>query len=133
MPSRMRKLAPSCRLAALLLVASLLVSRPAGAVSTTVTLSAPGPSAIIPIDSTKPPATALLVNVPNGVTASCQVEISGGRNGPWNAHDTLVGLTTSANGNLAFILSFVRLNCASLSGGSVSLTAIQGDTEYPLR
>lgn len=111
------------------LVAAL--ANPAWAIFVSATLSLPGVSAAVPLDTSKAPPTALLVNIPSGVTASCEVDVSGGPQGPWNPHDTLVGLTASANGNLAYPVGFVRLNCASLSGvttSPVTLTAIQQDT-----
>jgi len=117
--------------AAAALVVIAVLSSPAWAIFFSTTLSAAGTSTSIALDTSKLPPTALLVNIPSGVTANCEVDVSGGPNGPWNAHDTLVSLTASANGNLAFPVGFVRLNCASLSGvttSPVTLTAIQQDT-----
>jgi hypothetical protein len=43
----------------------------------------------------------------------------------WNNHDTLTGLTASANGNIAFPVTAIRLNVSSYSSGSVNCGVAQ--------
>ena len=96
-------------------------------VSPSVTISAAGCSAPIVLSINRSsPLVSLLVNVSSGATLSGgAVEIAGSVSGPWNNHDTLVNLTASANGNLSYPMPFVRICANSLSGGTVTLTAIQ--------
>lgn len=91
-----------------------------------VSLSGAGTSANIQLDPSKSPATALLVNFSGGATGTVTVDVAGKSNGPWNPHDTLQNVTVTSNGNLSFPIQFVRLRAISLSGGTVTLTAIQG-------
>ena len=93
-----------------------------------VTLGAAGTSPPIDLSRGYPP-TGLLFNVPAGVTVSASVNVAGYQNGPWNPHDTMVGMTASQNGNIQFSCGFVQLVVASFSGpaGSVvTLTVMQG-------
>jgi hypothetical protein len=87
-------------------------------------LTQPGISNVIPLPTGEQPPVGLLLNMSNGATANCEVDVSGYADGPWNPHDTLVAVTASANGNIAFPVGFVRLNCSALSGGAVTLTVI---------
>lgn len=92
-----------------------------------VNLSAPG-TALIQLDTNKNSLVGLLVNVSNGATFAGEVDVAGSPNGPWNPHDTLQNLVASANGNVAYPVAWIRLNAVTLSGGTVTLTAIQKDT-----
>jgi hypothetical protein len=46
-------------------------------------------------------------------------------NGNWNNHDTLVNLTGSANDNVAFPITGLRLNVTAFSSGSINLGVCQ--------
>lgn len=75
--------------------------------------------------------SALLLNIPAGVTANVTVEVAGAIGnaaGPANAHDVLQGVTSSMNSSLAYPVGAFRLNLASYSsavpGAAVTLTII---------
>ncbi|HET9318425.1 MAG TPA: hypothetical protein VFO27_01575 [Bryobacteraceae bacterium] len=50
--------------------------------------------------------------------ATASVEISGDGT-HWNPHDSLVNLTASANGNIAYPVLWVRLNVTSYTSGVI--------------
>ena len=62
----------------------------------------------------------LLVNVPDTSSATYDVEVTGddpgGALSVWNKHDILQGQTESANSNLAFPVTAVRINPSSITG-----------------
>jgi hypothetical protein len=79
-----------------------------------------------------PPSYSLgiVCTVSPGATLSYSVQITADPNpssnsSNWNNHDTLVSLTTSANGNIAFPVTGVRLNVSSYVSGSVNLGIAQ--------
>ena len=90
---------------------------------TSVTQSAAGASAPVTINLIKfTPGVGLLVTISGTLTADIQVS---GDNVNWNKHDTLQGLTASANGNLAYPVAYIRINNTSYTSGSVVLNVIQ--------
>lgn len=104
----------------------IVLSGPAGFV--------PGPSAPLLVDLRRFHfGCSIICTLSAGGSASYWVEISGDLQEPvqgisaapinWNTHDIIGGgtypptpVTTSANSNLAFPATFVRLNCQSLTG-----------------
>ena len=62
----------------------------------------------------------ILVTIPNGVIATYTVQISG--DSPhvnptnWNNHDVLTNQSSSANSNLAYPATWLRLNVTAYSG-----------------
>jgi hypothetical protein len=71
----------------------------------------------------------LICTVSSGATLTYAVQIS---NDPptqaitnWNAHDTLTALNASANGNIAFPVTAIRLTVSGWSSGSVNLGVSQ--------
>ena len=75
--------------------------------------------------------TSLLLNFSSGASATATVQISGDvpvnttGGGIWNNHDTLVNETSSANGNLQYPVTAVRLNVTAYSSGTITLTVVQ--------
>jgi hypothetical protein len=67
----------------------------------------------------------LLVTFSSGASATASVEVSGDGVNFWNPHDTLVGITASANGNLAYPVLYVRLHLTAYASGTVTLQVIQ--------
>jgi hypothetical protein len=70
----------------------------------------------------------LNLSVNNGMT--CNVQITGAANPlaagtVWNAHDILVGITSSTNSNIAFPVTAVRLNVTGYSSGTATLYCVQ--------
>lgn len=57
------------------------------------------------------------------VTGDLPINIAGGGN--WNNHDTLVNEISSANGNLQFPVTGLRLNVTNYVSGTVTMTVIQ--------
>ncbi len=57
------------------------------------------------------------------------VEVTGDQlpsvTGNWNRHDTMVALSTSANGNIQFPVTGVRVNISAYGSGSVNLAVVQ--------
>jgi hypothetical protein len=75
-------------------------------------------------------ALGLIATVSNGASLTYNVEITGDQQpnnttGSWNIHDTMAGLTASANGNVAFPITGIRLNVTAYSNGSVNLGTVQ--------
>lgn len=77
----------------------------------------------------------LILTYAPGTTGTCTVEVSGdnvqfggGIPTNWNPHDILKAVTASANSNIAFPITAVRLNPATLSaGGQITLSIIATD------
>lgn len=79
----------------------------------------PAPSWSLGIVCTVSPGASLTYNV----EVTCDQTPSAGGN--WNSHDTLNGLTASANGNVAFPITGIRLNVTAYTSGSVNLGVAQ--------
>jgi hypothetical protein len=56
------------------------------------------------------------------VTGDNPINLSGGGN--WNNHDTLINETGSANGNIQFPVTGIRLNTTAYVAGTATLTVI---------
>ena len=73
----------------------------------------------------------LLLNFSSGASATVSVQLTGDNpvsttgGGIWNNHDTLVSETGSANGNIQYAVTGVRLNVTAYSSGTITLTVIQ--------
>jgi hypothetical protein len=67
----------------------------------------------------------LIVTVSTGATLTYTVQVTGDQipsaNGNWNAHDTLINQTASANSNVLFPVTGIRLNVISYTSGTVNL------------
>ena len=72
----------------------------------------------------------ILVSVPDGSSATYDVEVTGDdlKSDPsrWNKHDILKSLDESANSNLAYPVTAVRLKATSVSG-TITMAVIQTD------
>lgn len=98
------------------------------------TVSATGPSQPLTLDIGQTPFNAsVFVEVPVGVTVSYKVQYSGSvlADGTWGLfwldHDNIpAGTTATADGNFMFPVTAVRVNVASISGGSIRLIVNQG-------
>ena len=96
-----------------------------------VQLTAAGTSGWIPIDlGTFRNGVGLVATISDGGSAAYSVEVTGDRldSAPvyWNPHDLLRDLTCAANGNLAYPVTAVRLNAATVvSGTTLQLSVIQ--------
>lgn len=98
-----------------------------------VTVTAAGTSAPIYINQqTFAYGVGLLCTVTGAIGGSYTVQVTGDPANSlthWNSHDTLSGQSVSANGNLAYPVTAVRLNGASVTGaGSVTMSVVQIDT-----
>ncbi len=97
--------------------------------STTLTCTAAGPStslAIAPRAFSERSGVGLVLSITGTLTAS--VELSGDNGYPpvhWIAHDTLVNLTASGLGNLAFAVKAIRLNVTNYTSGEAHLAVVQ--------
>lgn len=87
----------------------------------------PGPSAqFLPISS-----LGLIATISPGASLEYTVQVTADPiTGPvppqnWNNHDVLVNQTGSANGNIAYPVTAVRLNVTSWTSGSVNLGVAQ--------
>ena len=92
-----------------------------------VQLTAAGFSIPVPIDLKMFKfGVGLLVNIPSGVSATCNVQVSGDKRaspfGLWNLHDTLQAISTSANGSLAYPVTMVRLQVVNTSSSVLPIT-----------
>ena len=73
----------------------------------------------------------LLLNYSSGASATVSVQLTGDNpvnttgGGLWNNHDTLVSQTGSANGNIQYAVTGVRLNVSVYGSGTITLTVIQ--------
>ena len=101
-----------------------------------VSLSGNGTSAAIPIanafqrpPNTSPPAygIGLVATLSSGASLSYTVQVTAdplsGALVNWNNHDTMQGLTVSANGNIAFPVTAIRLVVTNYVSGTVNLGA----------
>ena len=72
----------------------------------------------------------LLVNIGDNSSADYDIEVTGNHMATadkvWNKHDVVKAKTVSANGNLAYPVTAVRLYFRSLQG-TVTLSVIQSD------
>jgi hypothetical protein len=101
----------------------------------TVTVSSQTDSPPVPINLKRyKQGCGLIVTITGTLTASIQVtgdNVFGNTyvasSGNWNNHDTLVTLTASANGNLAFPVTAVRIHCSAYTSGSVTLSVVQAE------
>lgn len=103
-------------------------------VMTAAGVSNTGGAGYCPIDPqrmTNGAGVSLLLNFSSGAVATVTVQLTGdvpvntAGGGIWNNHDTLVSETASANGNLQYPVTGVRLNVTSYTSGTVTLTVIQ--------
>jgi hypothetical protein len=74
-------------------------------------------------------ALGIVCTVSSGASLTYAVQITCDQTpsstGNWNAHDTLTALTASANGNVAFPITGLRLNVTNYVSGSVNLGVSQ--------
>lgn len=76
-------------------------------------------------------ALGMIVTFSSGASLTCSVQITADDpNGAaglvnWNNHDTLVNLTSSANGNVAYGITAYRLVVTNYVSGSVNLGVAQ--------
>jgi hypothetical protein len=74
---------------------------------------------------------SLLLTFSAGANATATVQITGDAQpnvaslGNWNNHDTLINETASANGNLQFPVTAVRVNVTAYVSGTITLTVVQ--------
>lgn len=72
---------------------------------------------------------ALLLNFSTGAVATASVQVTGDPQPStatvWNNHDTLVNQTTSANGNIAFPVTAVRLYLPAYTSGTITLDVVE--------
>lgn len=92
--------------------------------SFTKTITAAGVSDPIPINLKRfQYGVGIVVTIPQGSTAAYDVEVTGDDPSVglvnWNKHDTLKTKTASANGNLAYPVTALRLNASAVSGSLV--------------
>jgi hypothetical protein len=70
-------------------------------------------------------ALGLVCTVSSGATLTYSVQVTADQipsaSGNWNNHDVLVNQTASANSNIAYPVTGLRLNVASYTNGSVNL------------
>jgi len=75
--------------------------------------------------------TSLLLTINGTLTATVQVtgdaSPTNDATGNWNDLDSMSGLTSSANGNLAYPVTAVRLNVSAWTSGKAVLTMVQND------
>ena len=71
----------------------------------------------------------LICTVSSGGSLTYSVQVTADQtpsaSGNWNEHDVLSGLTASANSNIAYPVTAVRLKVTSYSSGSVNLGVAQ--------
>lgn len=78
-----------------------------------------------------PPAymLGLICTVSAGASLTYSVEVTADQvpsaSGNWNVHEILTGMTTSANGNITFPITGIRLNVTTYVSGSVNLGIAQ--------
>ena len=96
-------------------------------------MSGTGNSAITLVDQTAPYimgvpvfyGVGVICTVSNGASLTYTVQITADQqpsaNGNWNNHDTMVNVTTSANRNVAYPITGIRLNVSSYAGGTVHM------------
>lgn len=74
-------------------------------------------------------ALGLIATVSSGASLTYSVQVTAdpipSDNGNWNEHDILTGLTASANSNIAYPVTGVRLKTTIYVSGSVNLGVAQ--------
>jgi hypothetical protein len=88
------------------------------------------PNNLVPFSNPSPAwGLGILVTLSSGASLTYTVEMTGDviptASGNWNAHDTLVAQTASANGNVAFPITGVRLNVTNYTNGSANMAVVQ--------
>jgi len=96
-----------------------------------------GPSNIVVVNLPMSPywgvtpnyALGIICTLSIGALLTYSVQVTGDQvptpTGNWNNHDTLVALSSSANGNIAFPVTGLRLNVTTYSAGSINLAVVQ--------
>ena len=98
--------------------------------ATTVrTVTATGGSLPVPIDLRLfRGGVGIIVTIPDGSSATYDVEVTGddlkATAANWNKHDVLQGKSASANSNLAYPVTAVRINPSQI-GGSIVMAIVQ--------
>jgi hypothetical protein len=99
--------------------------------ATSFAAPAPGPT-ICPINPamlSNGAGVALILNFSSGAVATASVQVTGDPQPSttvvWNNHDTLVNQTTSANGNIAFPVTAVRLYLPAYTSGTITLDVVE--------
>lgn len=97
----------------------------------TITVTTTGASAAIPINLAKfHYGVGILVTLSDGGSATYDVEVTGDKAADgftrWNKHDVLQNKAASANSNLAYPVTGVRIKPSALSG-SLTLAVVQTD------
>lgn len=102
-----------------------------------VTVSSATTSQAVPINLKRyKQGVGLIVTLSSGANLTVSVQVTGDNifapgytpaSGKWNNHDDLNALTASANGNLAYPVTAVRLNVTPWVGGSVTLSIVQAE------
>ena len=71
----------------------------------------------------------IICTVSNGASLTYSVQVTADQQpsdtGHWNDHDVLTGKTSSANSNIAYPVTAVRLNVTAYASGSVNLGIAQ--------
>lgn len=148
-----RRIWLASRRCAISAVVTAMLGQSALAWHSSISMTAPltGPSTqVIGLDLTRFPIcdAAVLVNFSSGASGTANVQVTGdglcGASGDptltcpsgsltptgtqnWNNHDTLVSLVNSANGNIQFPVTGVRLNMMALSSGTVTVDVVECD------
>lgn len=101
--------------------------------------AASGPSSVLVIDQTFGQIQGIaptwylgiICTVSSGASLTYSVQVTADQSpsstGHWNNHDILTGLTASANGNILFPVTGMRLNLTAWVSGSVNM----GVTRWP--
>ena len=96
-----------------------------------------GPSNIVTVGLSANPywgvtpnyALGIVCTISPGASITYSVQITGDQipspNGNWNDHDVMLALSSSANGNVAFPITGLRLNVTQYNSGSVNLAVVQ--------
>ena len=98
----------------------------------TISVTATGASKAHPVDLARfRGGVGLIATLSDGGAADYDVEVTGDHRSTtftnWNKHDILKAKTASANGNIAFPVSGVRLYVRSLSGTlTLSIVYVEG-------
>jgi hypothetical protein len=135
----MRYLATAC-LALVLLASGARAQAPFYTCQITIpnppssTFPAPGPSPTIcgvnPLLITAGNGAAVVLNFSTGAVATVSVQVTGdqypsGPNAVWNDHDYLVNETSSANSNIVFPVTAVRLYVSAYTSGTITLYVVE--------
>lgn len=74
-------------------------------------------------------ALGVVVTLSSGANLTYSVEVTADQvptaTGNWNSHDTLVALTASANGNVGYPITGIRLNVTSFVSGTANMGVVQ--------